>query len=84
VHKVSAWYITPCVVAILIHVSVIVRHAKPQDPILEPLSLGLAGIFLALLGWAVWAINRRSVRKQIEPRIAELETLRTDLLSPTE
>lgn len=76
------WYIAPCAVAMLLHVSVIVRHTRPWDPVREPLSIGLAVLFIALLCWFVWVINRRAVRLRIEPRIAELEKLRCDLLPP--
>ena len=42
----------------------------------------IAGYFLVLvplLFWGIWAMNRRVVHKNIEPRIAELEKLCGDL-----
>lgn len=77
--RVWAWHILPCAVAILIHASVIVRRTRPWDPIREPFTLGLVGVGLALLCWLAWTVNRTAVRKQIEPRIAELERLHRDL-----
>jgi hypothetical protein len=79
--KVWGWYIGPCFVAILVHAGVIISQASPGSSIRTPLSLVGVGIFLALLCWFTWAINRQSVRKQIEPRMEELEKLQSDLLS---
>jgi hypothetical protein len=79
--KVSFWYIAPCAVALLLHVSVIVQQARPLDPVRAPLSIGLAGLFITLLCGVVWALNRMTVRKRIEPRIAELEKLHRDISS---
>lgn len=78
--KVWHWYIAPCAVAMLLHVSVIMR-ARPWDPIRELLSIGLACLFIALACGFAWVLNRVTVKKQIEPRIAELEKLHRDLLS---
>jgi hypothetical protein len=39
-------------------------------------------VFCLLFFVVVWALNRRAVRVQIEPRLAELEKLKSDLLSP--
>jgi hypothetical protein len=38
-------------------------------------------IVLPLCFWGVWALNRRAVRRQIEPRLEELEKLRQSLLA---
>ncbi len=32
-----------------------------------------------LLSWFAWILNRREVKRRVEPRIAELEKLRADL-----
>jgi hypothetical protein len=80
--RVWAWYITPCAVAMLIHGSVILRRVRPGDPLREPVSFVVIGLCIVLLCWIVWVINRRAVRTRIEPRLAELEKLRHDLLSP--
>lgn len=79
--KVWLWYIAPCAVAMLLHVSVIVGRVRPWDPVRAPLSIGVACLFIAAACWFAWALNREAVRKQIEPRIAELEKLHRDLLS---
>ena len=42
---------------------------------------GIQLLLFALVSWGVWALNRRAVRKQIEPRLRELEDLRQALLS---
>ena len=78
--NVWVWYLAPILAALLIHASVILRQLKPWDR--QPLSLFGLGVFIALLFWFVWALNRRSVRKWIEPRLEELEKLHRDLLSP--
>jgi hypothetical protein len=38
-------------------------------------------LLLMLMCWSVWALNRCAVRRQIEPRLAELEKLRQSLLA---
>lgn len=77
--RVWLWYIAPCAVAMLLHASVIVRRTQPWDPLREPVSLGLIVIFIGLICWLVWIINRRAVRLRLEPRIAELEKLQEDI-----
>jgi hypothetical protein len=73
------WYIAPIAVAMLLHVSVVVGHTRPWDPVRAPILLGLACLIIALACWFAWTINRMAVKNQIEPRIAELEKLRRDL-----
>jgi hypothetical protein len=77
--RVWVWYLAPCVVAILIRKSVSLSHARERDPS----SFVIFVILTAALCWWVWALNRRAVRKRIEPRIAELEKLHRDLLDNT-
>ncbi len=74
--RVWAWYLAPCVVAIAIHMSVILSHARERNPG----AFVIAVILVAAVCWLAWALNRRAVRRQIEPRIAELEKLHRDLL----
>ena len=38
-------------------------------------------IFLALVSWGVWALNRWAVRKCLDPRLEELEKLHQSLLA---
>jgi hypothetical protein len=79
--NVAAWYIAPLFAAELIVVATIRANAKPWELQRDPVFLsGFILVLLAVNAWA-WAINRRAVRRTIDPRIAELEKLRNDLLS---
>jgi MFS family permease len=75
-----SWYLAPCAAAMAIQGAVIFRRPV-WDSNRNPFVLAGFGVFFALIFWFVWTINRRAVRKQIEPRLAELEKLRHDLLS---
>lgn len=79
--RVWVWYIAPGATAVLIHTSVMIAQARPGSSLREPVSLVVVVFFLAVLCWFVWMINRRAVRKRIEPRLAELEQLRQDILA---
>jgi hypothetical protein len=79
--NVWAWYLAPCAGAMLIHVGVMIHRSKPWQATREPLFLLGFGLCFALFLWFAWAINRRAVRKQIDPRLAELEKLRRDILT---
>jgi hypothetical protein len=78
--RVGLWYLPPCVIAMLLHVTVIVRHAPQGDPVRHPVSLLAIVLVIGALCWFVWVINRRAVQRHIEPRIAELEKLQRDQL----
>lgn len=78
------WYLAPCAGAMLIHGYVIFARAKPWEPVRHPVSVAVVAACAILVLWFAWAINRRAVRKRIEPRLAELEKLRRDVLSPDE
>jgi hypothetical protein len=89
----GSWYLAPCAGAIIVVCATLVRFliAKAPPGFLAALwrhPAALAGIILyfvvvlPLFFWGVWKLNRRAVRKQIEPRLAELEKLHRDLLSP--
>jgi len=73
------WYLAPCAAAIAIVVATISYNRAPWQR--DPVFLGCYGLFCVLLFWGVWALNRQAVRKQIEPRLAELEKLRRDILT---
>jgi len=76
------WYLAPIFVAIYIVVLTISSNRPAWDP-LRSLSFQLGFlIFNGLIFWFVWFINRRVVRLQVEPRIAELEKLRSGLTAP--
>jgi hypothetical protein len=76
-----AWYLAPCAGAIAIQVAVILHRLPSWDPLREPaIFLGFFGFF-ALVFWFAWHINRRALRKRIQPRLDELEKLLKDLLA---
>ena len=87
-----SWYLRPLAAAILIFAAALIRVLIIEAPpgLLavfgkHPALMALIALYpLAVLPacfWVVWAINRRAVRKVIEPRIEELEKLHHDLLS---
>jgi hypothetical protein len=83
-----SWYLGPCLGALAIFGFTVVRQLPPaffaalrqHPPALAWIVLYLAVILPACF-WGAWAMNRRAVRKSLEPRIAELEKLRQDLVS---
>jgi len=78
------WYLGPCAGAIAIQVGLIIHRSPPWDPIREPAVFIGFCTFFALIFWFVWTINRRAVRKRLEPRIEELEKLRREITSDGE
>ena len=76
-----SWYLTPCVAATIIVFATIILHAPAWALTSHLLFLGGFIPVFGFLLWGVWALNRRAVRKQIDPRLAELEKLRHDILS---
>ena len=78
------WYLAPIFVAIYIVVLTISCNRPAWDP-LHSLSFQLGFlVFNGLIFWFIWLINRQAMRKQIEPRIQELEKLRRDLTGAAE
>lgn len=75
------WYLAPIGAAIVIVCLTIARSRPAWDVSRSGLFLGAYFAFCLLLFIAIWALNRRAVRRRIEPRLAELEKLRSDLLS---
>jgi hypothetical protein len=75
------WYLAPCAGAIAIHCWVIVQRTPAWSPLRQPLGLLCLGAFFAAVIFFAWVINRRALRKRLEPRLAELEKLRRELLS---
>lgn len=74
------WYLGPCAAVIVIVWFTLVRNLPSWSPMKEPLMIAFFGAFFSLcLGFA-WFINHRATRKQLDPRIVELEKLRDDLL----
>lgn len=80
--NVGKWYLAPCIAAAAIVACTALVHAPiPLAPKL--LAGGIMLLLLALMCWGVWALNRRAVRRQIEPRLEELEELHQSLISPS-
>lgn len=78
--NVGTWYLAPCMGAAAIVAATALIHAP--KPLAAKLAAGaIMLILLALVSWGVWALNRWAVRKQIEPRLAELEKLHQSLCS---
>ncbi len=86
--SVLTWYVAPCVGAILIVLGTGALNARTDALAPRWLFEGpVLGAYLASVGGLAWFaqwLNRRAVRKQIEPRLAELEKLHRDLLSSSE
>lgn len=91
--NVWAWYLAPCAGAIVCFGVAVIRKMLVdlppgfftkllEHPLLIAGILGYCVVVLPLLFWGVWAMNRRAVRKNIEPRIEELEKLRQELQPP--
>lgn len=79
---VRRWYLAPCIAAAAIVACTALVHAPiPLAPKLLAGTIML--LLLALTYWSVWALNRRAVRRQIDPRLEELETLHQSLVSPS-
>jgi hypothetical protein len=78
--NVGRWYLGPCVAAAAIVASTALVHA-PIPLIPKLLAGAIMLLLLMLMCWSVWALNRCAVRRQIEPRLAELEKLRQSLLA---
>jgi hypothetical protein len=86
--NVAKWYLAPCVAAILIVLAMIILNMPAKALAALPehwlFVVGFFGGYLVLVGllyWLVWFVNRRAVRKQIEPRLEELEKLHQSLRS---
>ena len=87
-----SWYLLPCGGAIVIGGATVVRvliikvqpeffSALREHPAALAWVFAYVAIVLPLSFWGVWVLNRRAVRKQIEPRLEELEKLHQSLLT---
>ena len=87
-----SWYLAPCAGAIIIVGATLVRIliAKASPDFISalwahPAALAwiilYVAVVLPLCFWGIWALNRRAVRKQLDPRLAEIEKLHRDILS---
>jgi membrane protein implicated in regulation of membrane protease activity len=76
---VGSWYLGPIFLSWYIVLASIGFHGL-SGILRMPVQMGgylVGGLFLF---WLIWKLNRRAVRKCIEPRIADLERLRDDLI----
>lgn len=85
-----SWYLLPLAGAMVIVVVTVARllpadilAALQKSPAALAWIIGYFVLVVPLCFWGAWWLNRRAVRKQIDPRIIELEKLRDDLLSST-
>jgi hypothetical protein len=72
------WYLGPSLGAAMILIVVVVAHA-PLPQAARWVAGGVMTGIMALVGWAVLALNRRAMRESIEPYLRELETQRAEL-----
>jgi hypothetical protein len=78
-HTIWRWYLGPLLTAILIIHFTLTMHGPAWSPQRDPVfNAGFVAFYLFCVG-LVWLINYRAGRKQIDPRIAELDKLRRDL-----
>jgi hypothetical protein len=90
--NVGKWYLAPVGAIWATMLVTVIRHAKIHDRF-GPTFADLMGnpatagfiilyfvIIVPLSFWGIWIVNRRAVRKRIEPRIEELEKLKRELL----
>lgn len=75
------WYVAPLAAAIVIMSLTIRAHLPAWSTGRDPLLMGGYFLLVAAMMAAVWWMNRQTVRRRIEPRLVELEKLRSDLLS---
>ena len=75
------WYLAPCLAAILIVLATVVLNV-PRGVLSDHL-LFIGGYIVlgGVLFWLIWFANRRAVRKQLEPRLEELERLHRSLIA---
>jgi hypothetical protein len=78
--KVGTWYLGPCVLSWLI-VMASTRFHGLGGYLRTPLQMGAYFAGSIVLFWFILKLNRRAVRKGIEPQIADLERLKNGLVS---
>lgn len=88
--RVGTWYLLPCALAMVCCGAAVtprmIRELPPgffaellDHALLLAGLVGFLGIGLPLLFGGVWALSRRAVRKNLAPRIEELERLRREV-----
>jgi hypothetical protein len=80
VHTIWRWYLGPILAAVLIcHFTLTTVNSETWEPQRDPvIAAGFVAFYLFCSCFA-WLINRRACRKQLDPRIEELEKLRREL-----
>ncbi len=79
--SVAVWYIAPIFLSEIIVVATVGARARSWELQRDPVFIGGMLLFLLIVNAWAWHINRRVVHKRIDPRLAELEKLRNELLS---
>lgn len=77
--SVAVWYVAPCVAAGTIF-GVVVSVYSPLPVIVRAATLVAMIAICVLCGWGVVWLNRRAVRRGLEPRLRQLEELRNQLV----
>ena len=80
--KIWRWYLGPLAVAIALVIGAFMLKAPSWAMRGYWLFLGGFAPVIGFLLWFASAGNRRALREHIEPRLLELEKLRSDLLAP--
>lgn len=75
------WYIAPIFLACMIVMATITARSEPWSPQRDPYFIGGMVLFMLVVNVGVWALNMRAVRRQLDPRIAELEKLKAENVS---
>ena len=78
--NVATWYLAPILASMAIF-AVTLSVQAPTPLSRDPFFLTAYWVSVGLLYWGIWALNRRAVRKKIEPRLEELEKLHRDVLA---
>ena len=71
------WYLLPFAAAVGIFIGHSALHAR--NPGFAAMIAGVVALFVTLLYWGIYRLNQFAVRKSLEPRRQELETLLTGL-----
>jgi hypothetical protein len=79
--NVAVWYIAPLFASWAIALITSIVNTSPHRKHHPLFLICYIALGVPLMTWGVWALNRRAVRKQIEPRLEELEALHRELLS---
>lgn len=75
--RVAVWYLSPVALVVAITLATLYVHQKPWER--SPLFVAVFSlVYVSLNIWA-WRVNRREVRRRIDPRLAELQKLRQQL-----